>query len=621
MALTEASGHLKINLSNFVQFSGNLALRKSTSTLKLSTGADVTTELLAIGGTDLAAFAGVNGGTPEAMGFNLSGLNFAFAAATDINNRSRTWTALDATASGVAFNGIPGVTVSATALDLAVNLPASDSSLINFTAAPLTVKTGSTTSRVLDLSGANGTLIEASGSLTIDVAGFFRVSGSLGVKKSEFDLALSDSSTATHRVNLLTIAGENLSAFAGMNAASADKAGLDLSSLSFALALASDKADPDRRWTTLQATAGSIALTGISGVTMSSSNLAVTINRRANDDTLANYSRTPLTLSTGTGTRTLNLDSSSGPLVEASGTINIAVADFFTVNGGFAVRSAQDTVTLSNGATVDANLLTIGGSNVSAFAGLNGGSSTQTGVSLGNADFGLAFITDRRDSSRKFTSLQATAGLAAFVGAGTIDITGTDLSVAINRGLHQNFPAIPGTSANSQYRLIIADQTRGSVTFTIGSASAAANILADDSDAQVAAKVRTVLESISSIGSGNVTVSGSRSAGFTIEFINALARTNVTGLTVSTNATLSGSLAAVQSSASVSGISGVQSITLTREPAEPPVAATSVTEVAAGRAGQGQIVAIRIAASSTRASGSVHTLTGQQLGFNPLEPE
>ncbi|MFM7921728.1 MAG: hypothetical protein ACKPJJ_16020, partial [Planctomycetaceae bacterium] len=180
----------------------------------------------------------MNGGKPEAMGFNLSGLNFAFAAATDVSDRSRTWTALDATAAGVSFNGIPGVSVTATNLDLAVNRPAADGSLINFAAAPLTVKTGSTTSRSLDLSGANGALLEASGTLTIDVAGFFRVSGSLGVKKSEFDLALSDSQTGTHRVSLLTIAGENLSGFAGMNAASAEKAGLALSNLSFALALA-----------------------------------------------------------------------------------------------------------------------------------------------------------------------------------------------------------------------------------------------------------------------------------------------------------------------------------------------------------------------------------------------
>ncbi|MEN9553872.1 MAG: hypothetical protein RLZZ232_158, partial [Planctomycetota bacterium] len=613
-ALIEASGHLNITLSNFVQFSGNLALRKSTATLKLATGTDVTTELLVIGGTDLSAFAGINGGTPEALGFNLSGLNFAFAAATDVNDHSRTWMALDASAAGVSFNGIPGVSISATALDLAVNQPAADGSLINFAAQPLTVKTGASTSRVLDLSGANSALLEASGTLSIDVAGFFRVSGSLGVRKSEFDLALSDSSTATQRVNLLTVAGDNLSGFAGMNAASAERAGLELSNLSFALALASDKADPDRRWTTLQATAGAIALTGISGVTMSSSNLGVTINRKANDDTLANYSRTPLSLSTVSGAQTLNLDSSSGPLVEASGTINISVQDFFTVNGGFAIRSARDTVTLSNGTTVDANLLTIGGNDVSAFAGLNGGSATKTGVSLGDADFGLALITDRADSSRKFTSLQATAGLAAFVGAGTIDITGTDLSVAINRGLHNNFPAIPGASANSQYRLMIADQTRGSVTFTKDSATASANILADDSDAQVAAKVRTALEGISGIGSGNVTVTGSRSAEFTIEFINALARTNVTGLTVSTNATLSSALAAVQSAGSISGVSSVQSVTLTRQPAERPVALTSVIEIAAGKSGRGQIVAIRIATSSTRASGE-YTLT---LGSNTV---
>ncbi|MFM7925561.1 MAG: hypothetical protein ACKPJJ_35505, partial [Planctomycetaceae bacterium] len=121
------------------------------------------------------------------------------------------------------------------------------------------------------------------------------------------------------------------------------------------------------------------------------------------------------------------------------------------------------------------------------------------------------------------------------------------------------------------------------MTFTKDGASASANVLADDSDAQVAAKVRTALEGISSIGSGNATVSGSRAAGFTIEFINTLARTNVTGLTVSTNATLSGSLAALQSASSISGVSGVQSLTLTRQPAERPVASTSVTEIAAGR--------------------------------------
>ncbi|MFO0060788.1 MAG: hypothetical protein ACK57O_07910, partial [Planctomyces sp.] len=562
-------------------------------------------------GTDLTAFAGINGGSPDTMGFSLSGLNFAFATATDIIDRTRTWMAIDAFATGIAFNGVPGVSITASSLDLALNRPASDSTLINFAAQPITLKTGPATTRTLDLTGTAGPLLEASGTLTIDVAGFFRVSGALGVKKSEFDLALSSSDTTTQRVNLLTVAGDNLSAFAGMNAASPDRTGLSLSNLNFALALASDKADPDRRWTTLQATAGAVAVTGISGVTMSSSNLAVTINRKAADDTLANYSRTPLTLSTGAGTKTIDLNSNVGPLVEASGTLNIAVQSFFTVNGGFAVRSARDTVTLSNATDVDADLLTIGGDNVSAFAGLNGGSATQTGISLGNADFGLAFITDRRDATRKFTSLQATAGLAAFVGADTINITGTDLSVAINRGLHNNFPAIPGASANSQYRLTIDPQTLGSLTFNKDTSSASANILSSDSDAQVAAKVRTALEGLTAIGAGNVTVTGSRDAGFTVEFINALARTSVTGLTVSTNATMAGSLAATQSAASVTGISAVQSITLTRLPVERPTVSTSVSEVAAGFAGTGQITAIRVAAAATASGQYTLTYNGQ----------
>ena len=205
----------------------------------------------------------------------------------------------DATASAALFNGIPSVSVSASNLDLALNRPANDGTLINFAAAPITVKTGPSSTRSLDLSGANGPLLEATGNLTVDVAGFFRVSGSLGFKKSDFDLKLSDGTTKS--VQMLTVAGEDLSAFAGMKASSPDKAGLNLTGVDFALAVASDKDDTTRRWTTLQANADSIALTGITGVTMASSDLAVTINRAANDGTIADYSSTPLTLNTEIG--------------------------------------------------------------------------------------------------------------------------------------------------------------------------------------------------------------------------------------------------------------------------------------------------------------------------------
>ena len=179
--------------------------------------------------------------------------------------------------------------------------------------------------------------------------------------------------------------------------------------------------------------------------------------------------------------------------------------------------------------------------------------------------FRSALITDRRDVTRKFTSLQATAGLASFLGNSTIDITGTNLAVAINKGLNNNFPAIPGASANTVYRLLIADQTLGNVTFGFGSSTAVANILGADSDISVAGKVQTAIEGLTGIGAGNVVVTGTRTGGFTVEFINSLAKTNLTGLTVSTNATLAGSVAANQTAASVTGVSAVQSLTLTRQ--------------------------------------------------------
>ena len=58
--------------------------------------ADVDVDLLAIGGTGLNAFAGVNGGTDDEIGLRLSGLEFGLALASeraDANpaTTARTW--------------------------------------------------------------------------------------------------------------------------------------------------------------------------------------------------------------------------------------------------------------------------------------------------------------------------------------------------------------------------------------------------------------------------------------------------------------------------------------------------------------------------------------------------
>jgi hypothetical protein len=67
----------------------------------------------------------------------------------------------------------------------------------------------------------------------------------------------------------------------------------------------------------------------------------------------------------------------------------IGVADFFFVNGSFGVQSATRSLSLSDGTTVDADVLTIGGKSHQPFPGINGGTANAAGLSLSRVNFGL----------------------------------------------------------------------------------------------------------------------------------------------------------------------------------------------------------------------------------------
>ncbi|MFN9221304.1 MAG: beta strand repeat-containing protein, partial [Planctomyces sp.] len=441
----------------------------------------------------------------------------------------------------------------------------------------------------------NSEVLEASGTLTLAVSGFFNAVGTFAVRKSTETLTLSDATSVT--ADLLTIGGTGISAFAGVNYNSPNAAGLSLTNAEFALALATDSQNPARKWTTLQANVGGVALTGITGVTVASSDLSILINRAATDQTLVDYATDPLQVPTGpSDTLVLDVDGALGPVLRASGTLTVEMFDFFTVSGSFAVEKKQDTVTLSNGTTVDADLLTIGGTNITAFAGLNGPgtNSDAIGFSLGNAEFGLALITDRKAPARKWTTLQATAGLAQFVGGSQFEVSGSDLSVAINRGVTTTDSGVPASSANTQYRLQIASDTVGALTFTYQSATGVATIARSDTDAAVRTKITTALAGITGVGSGNVSVTGSRLQGFTIEFIGALEKTNISGLEVSSPAQSTGSVTVSQLTATKVGVSEVQTITITASQPPAPTITTTVTQLTNGSPGSSHLQEIVI---------------------------
>ncbi|MFM7866022.1 MAG: hypothetical protein ACKPHU_17555, partial [Planctomycetaceae bacterium] len=169
--------------------------------------------------------------------------------------------------------------------------------------------------------------------------------------------------------------------------------------------------------------------------------LAIDLNRPlgtaaggAANTSIVDFSARPLNVLMDDGsTVSITHPSSSGALLRVGADATIGVADFFFVNGSFGVQSATRSLNLSDGTTVDADVLTIGGQNASAFAGVNGGTANAAGLSLSGVNFGFAAATDRLDGQRRWKTLQATAGTVAVVGIPDVTIEGTNLGISINR--------------------------------------------------------------------------------------------------------------------------------------------------------------------------------------------
>ena len=264
-ALLEVSGNLDIDVFGFFQVSGGFALSKSTGTITLSDTAatELTVDQLTLGASNVSAFAGIAGGTSDAVGLELTDVEFALGIFSDQADPTRTWTALQATAGSFGFIGVEDLSVTGTTLSVSINQAPVGEDVANFAVNSVAVKTGPSSSKDLDLDGSRGELLEVSGNLDIDVFGFFQVSGGFALSKSTGTITLSDTAATEVTVDQLTLGASNVSAFAGIAGGTVDAVGLELTDVEFALGIFSDQADPTRTWTALQATAGSFGFIGV----------------------------------------------------------------------------------------------------------------------------------------------------------------------------------------------------------------------------------------------------------------------------------------------------------------------------------------------------------------------
>ncbi|MCG8548854.1 MAG: hypothetical protein MI799_00470, partial [Desulfobacterales bacterium] len=427
----QAGGNLRLGVLGFFYIEGDFFLQQASGTIEVTDGSSsetVEVNQLIIGGQAASAFAGLNGsaGHANALGLSLIDVQFGLALFKPVDiTDTRTWTALKAVAASASFNGIEGLTLAMSDLIVAINQGGGDgnTTVVDFNAEPLAVTTDSADGDVmnLDFDGGSGALLQVSGAVQLDLFGFLMASGSFSFEKSSTSITVTDAVTPESvAVDQLVMGGQVVSAFAGINGGTADALGFVLSDISLGLALFAPRDGADlRSWTSVKALAGSAAFTGVTGLELTAANLDIAINQGhgTGNNTVVDFTSQTLAVNDEIS---LDFDGGLGALLIASGTMDIDLYGFFLVSGSLAVERTTRTLKVINSddatSDVEVELLTIGGEDLSVFAGVNGGTANAVGLSLEGADFGLAMAVDVNDSGRSWVSLSATASTASVAG-------------------------------------------------------------------------------------------------------------------------------------------------------------------------------------------------------------
>ncbi|GAB5560759.1 MAG: hypothetical protein SynsKO_24060 [Synoicihabitans sp.] len=422
------AGELTLGISQFFHIAGGFAFTKSDFAAVLSSGEGVSTDLLTFGLQNVTLFAGVAHGTDDAMGITLEEVNLALAILTEQvagQAAARQWVSLNATAGSAGFIApIEALNFGFTNIGVELNTAADDGTAVDFTESTLAVEFVDGESVDFDSSGES---LKVFGDVSIDLESFVVIDGEFTFERSEMELDLTDGEIAEAEVLVFGITDANI--FAGANHGKDNATGISLTDLNVGVALVSAAhAGATRQWTTVQARGQSAGLVGIDGVTLNAENFAVLYNSAA-EGVAIDYASSEEKITYGGETFAM-----MGETLQVSGTVDLAVKDFFSVSGTIEVSKIVDTVTLSDGSTAEVETMAVTGYGLSAFAGLNGGSANRAGFVLDDTNFALLSMAEIEGAGRSWTALQADIALVGFVGVDDFEISGENISVEINTG-------------------------------------------------------------------------------------------------------------------------------------------------------------------------------------------
>jgi hypothetical protein len=324
-------GNLKLDIFGFFYVDGSFAFEKTSANVTVTDGIDsgndesVNVELMTIGVEVEHAFAGVNGPywredtndngdiddgetNDAAMGLSLSTVEFALAVMKvktddpETETDLRSWTALKAEVSEVAFVGLDDLTLEG-GVSVKINTgdgkkdDVENDKFVDFPASfpdtsGLEVDTGDGSPMLLDF---EFDYLSVGGVLKLQLYDFFYLYGSFAFKKTSATVTVTDDTTPDPNtedvpVELLTVGATVIHAFAGVNGPYWDDAngdmimdeseksdtalGLSISNFEFALAVMKVKTDdPEtetdlRNWTAMSASVDEVGFVGLDELTL-----------------------------------------------------------------------------------------------------------------------------------------------------------------------------------------------------------------------------------------------------------------------------------------------------------------------------------------------------------------
>jgi len=461
--ITVNNAHL--NLYNFLNVQGDITFQKDSREITLSDGDTTDVDLMLVAANDVNAFAGINGPSTNdnALGFELQNLDLALAMMTSSDELDhRSWTTVKASADQAAFIGNDNISISSSNFTIDINQGSGldsdeeeNTTVVDYQSSPLSVEFENEDPILIDFDGSVGSILQAKGDFSLNIYDFFNTSGEIAIEKITDTITTADDDTI--EVERLTLGANGLDAFIGLNgpADNANAMGFSVSDVNFALALMSETDDPELddpvKWTSLKAEVGNIQFSGLPDMTVVGDTLTLVMNQvdgvTSDDPNLLviDYSENNLDIATGADTAiTFDMSGEEGELIRASGNVEIAVSDFFFVQGALGFEKSSKTVTLADDTEilggiisyeteVDTDIMTVGGEGLSAFVGIQGSSDEDAlGLSLSNVNFGLAMMTSTDDPESKWTSLKANSGAVELVGIDDFTLGASTVSVEVN---------------------------------------------------------------------------------------------------------------------------------------------------------------------------------------------